>query len=241
MATFRTMLAWLACATCALAADLTPAAVIAKARAALAKDEAALAKVRSLRFELTSVDADGQPAGYTLLEVNAPDQRYQLSLNAKRSIEEILATNGNEGWRKSTQTTQIGVLRAEFIKVLRDMASSDLTFFAAPAERHGSVRLAPATEVNGRKQVSLEYGYLSGFRIIRHFDAETFLLTATDQPMPDGKVQRQLVTATTSIDGILFTKKEVILIDGKKVAEATYEKIEVNPALEPNHFVFPTR
>lgn len=241
MATFRTMLVWLACATCALAADLTPAAVIAKARAAIAKDEASLAKVRSLQFELTSVDAEGKPAGFTQLEVNAPNQRYQLSLNAARSIEEIIATNGNEGWRKSTQTTQIGVLRAEFVKVLGDMASSDLTFFAAPAERQGTVKLAPAAEVNGRKQVSLEYAYISGFRLIRHFDAETFLLTATDQPMPDGKVQRQLVTATTTVDGILFTQKESILVDGKKVAEATYEKISVNPALTPGHFVFPTR
>lgn len=235
------MLAWLACATCAWAADLTPAEVIAKARAALAKDAAALTKVQSLQFELTSVDAEGKPAGFTLLEVNAPDQRYQLSVNANRTIEEILATNGHEGWRKSTQTTQIGVLRSEFVNVLRDMAASDLTFFAAPNERQGRVQLAPAAEVNGRKQVSLEYAYKSGFRIIRHFDAETFRLTATDQPMPDGKTQRQLVLATTVVDGILFTQKEAILIDGKKVAEATYEKITLNPTLTPGHFVFPTR
>jgi len=235
------MLAWLACATCAWAADLTPAEVIAKARAALAKDAAALTKVQSLQFELTSIDAEGKPAGFTLLEVNAPDQRYQLSVNANRTIEEILATNGHEGWRKSTQTTQIGVLRSEFVNVLRDMAASDLTFFAAPNERQGRVQLAPAAEVNGRKQVSLEYAYKSGFRIIRHFDAETFRLTATDQPMPDGKTQRQLVLATTVVDGILFTQKEAILIDGKKVAEATYEKITLNPTLTPGHFVFPTR
>ena len=235
------MLAWLACATCAWAADLTPAEVIAKARAALAKDAAALTKVQGLQFELTSVDAEGKPAGFTLLEVNAPDQRYQLSVNANRTIEEILATNGHEGWRKSTQTTQIGVLRSEFVNVLRDMAASDLTFFAAPNERQGRVQLAPAAEVNGRKQVSLEYAYKSGFRIIRHFDAETFRLTATDQPMPDGKTQRQLVLATTVVDGILFTQKEAILIDGKKVAEATYEKITLNPTLTPGHFVFPTR
>jgi hypothetical protein len=241
MATFRTLLAWLACATCALAADLTPAEVIAKARAAVAKDEATFAKVRSLQFELTSVDAEGKPAGFTVLEINAPDQRYQFSLNATRSVEEILATNGNEGWRKSTQTTQIGVLRAEFVKVLRDMAASDLTFFAAPTERDGTVKAAPATEIGGRKQVSLEYAYKSGFRLIRHFDAETFRLTATDQPMPDGKVQRQLVLATSVVDGILFTQKEAILVDGKKLAEATYEKVSVNPALTPGHFTFPTR
>jgi hypothetical protein len=235
------MLVWLACATCACAAELTPTEVIAKARAALTADPAALAKVRSLRFELTSVDAEGKPAGFTLLEVNAPDQRYQLSLNANRSVEEILATNGHEGWRKSTQTTQIGVLRAEFVSVLRDMASSDLTFFAAPAERQGVVQAAAASEINGRKQVALAYAYKSGFRIIRHFDAETFRLTATDQPMPDGKIQRQLVTATSVVDGILFTQKETILIDGKKVAEATYEKVTVNPTLTPGHFIFPTR
>ena len=49
MAPFRTILAWLACATCAMAADLTPTEVIAKARAALTKDTAALTKVRSLQ------------------------------------------------------------------------------------------------------------------------------------------------------------------------------------------------
>jgi hypothetical protein len=59
--------------------------------------------------------------------------------------------------------------------------------------------------------------------------------------MPDGKTQRQLVTATTVVDGILFTQKEAILIDGKKVAEATYEKVTVNPTLTPGHFIFPTR
>lgn len=235
------MLAWLACATSAVAADLTPTEVIAQARAALTKDATALAKVRSLQFELTSVNAEGKPAGYTLLEVNAPDQRYQLSVNAARTIEETLATNGHEGWRQSTQTTQIGVLRAEFVSVLRDMAASDLTFFAAPSERQGRVQLAPATEINGRKQVSLEYAYKSGFRIVRHFDAETFRLTATDQAMPDGKTQRQLVLATTTVDGILFTQKEAILIDGKKLAEATYEKIIVNPTLAPAHYTFPTR
>lgn len=241
MVTFRTLLAWLACATCALAADLTPAEIIAQARAAVAKDPAALAKVRSLQFELTSTNAEGKPAGYTQLEINVPDQRYQLSLNAARTVEEILATNGHEGWRKSTQTTQIGVLRAEFVKVLRDMAASDLTFFAAPAERDGAVKAAPTTEIGGRKQVSLEYAYKSGFRIIRHFDAETFRLTATDQPMPDGKVQRQLVTATTVVDGIVFTQKETVLVDGQKTAEVTYEKIAVNPTLTPGHFTFPTR
>ncbi|MEY4032875.1 MAG: hypothetical protein RL492_69 [Verrucomicrobiota bacterium] len=241
MAPFRTILAWLACATCAMAADLTPTEVIAKARAALTKDTAALAKVRSLQFELTSVNAEGKPTGYTLLEVNAPDQRYQLSVNAARTIEETMATNGREGWRQSTQTTQIGVMRAEFVNVLRDMATSDLTFFAAPSERDGNVTLAPASEINGRKQVALEYIYKSGFRITRHFDAETFQLTATDQKMPDGKTQRQLVLATTSVEGILFTQKEAILIDGQKVAEATYEKISVNPTLVPGHFTFPTR
>ena len=36
-------------------------------------------------------------------------------------------------------------------------------------------------------------------------------------------------------------QKEAILIDGQKVAEATYEKISVNPTLVPGHYTFPTR
>lgn len=240
MAIFRTLLACLACATSTIAAELTAPAIIAQARAALGT-EAELTAIHAIQFELTSVDAAGKPAGYTLLEVAAPDRRYQLSLNATRTIEEVLATNGNEGWRKTTQTSQVGVLRAEFVAVLRDMAASDLTFFAAPAERVGSVKLGASTAINGRAQVAVEYNYKSGFRLIRHFDATTFLLTATDQPMPDGKVQRQLVTATERVGGILFTKQETILVDGQKVAVANYEKILLNPELVKNHFVFPTR
>lgn len=240
MATLRTLLACLACATSAVAGELTAPDVIAKARAALG-GEAALTAVRNVQFELTSVDAAGKPAGFTLLEVASPNQRYQLSLNANRTIEEILATNGNEGWRKSTQTTQIGVLRAELVAVLGDMAVSDLMFMAAPPVRTGTVKLAPPTTINGRPQICLDYTYKSGFRLLRHFDAETFLLTASDQPMPDGKVQRQLVTATEVVGGILFTKKEVVFVDGKKVADVTYDRIAVNTELNKVHFVFPTR
>lgn len=223
-----------------MGAELTAPEVIAKARVALGA-ETALTAVRNVQFELTSIDAAGKPAGLTILEVASPRQRYQLSLNAERTIEEILATNGNEGWRKSTQTTQIGVLRAELVAVLSDMAASDLTFFAAPSERTGIVKLAPPSTIAGRAQVCLDYVYKSGFRILRHFDAESFRLTATDQPMPDGKVQRQLVTATEVVGGILFTKKEVIFVDGKKAADVSYDRIAVNAELNKVHFIFPTR
>ena len=42
------MLAWLACATCAYAAELTPTEVIAQARVALASDPASLANKRTI-------------------------------------------------------------------------------------------------------------------------------------------------------------------------------------------------
>jgi hypothetical protein len=43
------------------------------------------------------------------------------------------------------------------------------------------------------------------------------------------------------IEGICFVKRETILVNGKKVAEAIYEKTSINPEVSPSSFAFPIR
>jgi hypothetical protein len=120
------------------------------------------------------------------------------------------------------------------------MSRDDLAFFAIPAAGLGTATYKGPSEIDGRKTQAVEYAYASGFRITRHFDADTFVLVASDQPTPKGELQRQKVEALTKVDGIAFPSKESISVDGKKSGDVTYDQIQVNPALPAGLFDFPS-
>lgn len=228
--------------------DRNPAdEIIGKARTAAAKEAKYLERVKSLHFEIKSVDKDGKPSGLVVLQVAPPYRRRQLNYNADYSAELIQATNGLEGWTAQRNMTapgsraSVGIIRFEEVARLRDMASNDLAFFAAPDPSAGTASYKGEGTVGGRKTVSVEYAYKSGYRLVRHFDAESFQLAATDYFQPDGKVLRQMIEEIQWVEGLAFPKKERLLLGEEKVAEITYEKVAVNPEIPEEAFAFPQR
>jgi len=228
--------------------DRSPAdEIIAKARAAASKEPKYLERVTSLHFEIKSVDKDGKPGGMVVLQVAPPYRRRQLNYSPDYSAEVIQATNGLEGWTAQRNMTApgsraaVGIIRFEEVARLRDMASNDLGFFAAPDPAAGTASYKGEGAVGGRKTVSVEYTYKSGFRLVRHFDAQSHQLAATDYFQPDGKVLRQQVEEIQWVDGLAFPKKEKLFLGEEKVAEITYEKVAVNPEIPEEAFAFPQR
>lgn len=228
--------------------DRNPAdEIIAKARAAASKEPKYLERVTSLHFEIKSVDKDGKAGGLVVLQVAPPYRRRQLNYSPDYSAEVIQATNGLEGWTAQRNMTApgsraaVGIIRFEEVARLRDMASNDLGFFAAPDPASGTASYKGEGSIGGRKTVSVEYAYKSGFRLVRHFDAQSHQLAATDYFQPDGKVLRQQVEEIQWVEGLAFPKKEKLFLGEEKVAEITYEKVAVNPEIPEEAFAFPQR
>jgi hypothetical protein len=250
MALFRRLSALVAtflfAATIGLAADkpLSLEEVIAKARAAAATDPAALTKVRSLRLEFTSVDEKGKSEGRMTLTLAAPGYRHQLSVSEEPAATTVVCAGRLEGWttrqRGSLSPKEIRPVAFEEFRKLQDMARDDLAFFAAPVEGQGTAEYKGLTEVAGRATHAVHYAYASGFRITRHFDAKTFALVASDQLTPARELIRQQVVSFIEVDGLRFASKETVTVEGRKAGEVTYGKIQVNPALTPGLFDFPS-
>ena len=251
MALFRPFTALLA--TLLLAGPLTASAedkpltvetIVAKARAALTSDVAALDKVKSLRMEFAAADLQGKELNATTLTLAAPGYRLQKTIERNRNFENVVCSGRLEGWttRKldALASREIRSVPYEEFKKLQDMARDDLAFFAIPAAGIGTATYKGPSEIEGRKTHAVEYAYVSGFRLTRHFDAETFVLAASDQPTPKGELQRQKVESLTKVDGIAFPSKETISVDGKKSGEVTYDHIQINPELPAGLFDFPS-
>ena len=251
MALFRPFTALLA--TLLLAGPLTASAedkpltvetIVAKARAALTSDVAALDKVKSLRMEFAAADLQGKELNATTLTLAAPGYRLQKTIERNRNFENVVCSGRLEGWttRKldALASREIRSVPYEEFKKLQDMGRDDLAFFAIPAAGVGTATYKGPSEIEGRKTHAVEYAYVSGFRLTRHFDAETFVLAASDQPTPKGELQRQKVESLTKVDGIAFPSKETISVDGKKSGEVTYDHIQINPVLPTGLFDFPS-
>ena len=223
---------------------LTIETVVAKARAALTTNLAALDKVKSLRIEFIAYDLQGNAINESTLTLVAPSLRVQKTIEKNRNFEGTICSGKLEGWTArradALALREIRSVPYEEFKKLQDMARDDLAFFAIPVAGVGTATYKGLAEIDGRKTHAVEYAYASGFRITRHFEYDSFALMASDQPMPKGGVQRQIVELMTKVDGIAFASRETITVDGKKSGSVTYKLIQVNPAIPAGLFDFPS-
>lgn len=234
--------------TLASLASAAPSAtdVVKKARAALAKDTAMLDRVNSLHFEGKTLGPDGKTTQGFILEVALGGKRRELRYDGEFTAEIAIVSNGMEAWARRSELTTgkseaARVLPHEIAQRLGDMGRSDLAFFAEPPQGRGSVKFKASEPVEGRKAYSIEYTYGSGYTCVRHFDAETYALIATDYPQADGKYERQVEEETQVVEGIRMPKKVRVLQDGKAAGTLVFEKIVVNGDIADSAFVFPVR
>jgi len=228
------------------AANLTATEIIEKARNAAAKEPKFLERIKGLHFEIKFVNAENKPASFTIIQLVGPKSRRELSYNDNYTVEVVTACNGLEGWKSTREINgqkraQNLIIPYDQVAILRDMTINDLAFYSAPAEGTGSVSLLGKDEINGKKVYSLEYKFDSGFKITRHFGVNNFELVAYDQKSAKGEIYRQQVEETEWVEGVCFVKRETILVNGKKVAEATYEKTSINPEVADSSFAFPVK
>lgn len=228
------------------AANLTAAQIIEKARAAVAKEPKFLERIQGLHFEIKFLNLENKPVSFTMIQLVGPKSRRELSYNENYTIEVVTACNGLEAWKS---TREIGgqkrvqnlIIAFDQVALLRDMTINDLAFYSAPAEGTGSVSYLGTDEINGKKVYSVEYKFDSGFKITRHFGVNNFELVAYDQKNAKGEIYRQQVEETEWIEGVCFVKRETILLNGKKVSEAIYEKTLINPEVGESSFAFPIK
>ena len=223
---------------------LTIETVVAKARAAVTTNLATLDKVKSLRIEFIAYDLQGNAINESTLTLVAPSLRVQKTIEKNRNFEGTICSGKLEGWTArradALALREIRSVPYEEFKKLQDMARDDLAFFAIPVAGVGTATYKGLAEIDGRKTHAVEYAYASGFRITRHFEYDSFALMASDQPMPKGGVQRQIVELMTKVDGIAFASRETITVDGKKSGSVTYKLIQVNPTIPAGLFDFPS-
>ena len=243
-ALFATLLLAVPLVVSAAEKALTIETVVAKARAAVTTNLAALDKVKSLRIEFIAYDLQGNAINESTLTLVAPSLRVQKTIEKNRNFEGTICSGKLEGWTArradALASREIRSVPYEEFKKLQDMARDDLAFFAIPLAGVGTATYKGLAEIDGRKTHAVEYAYASGFRITRHFEYDSFALMASDQPMPKGGVQRQIVELMTKVDGIAFASRETITVDGKKSGSVTYKLIQVNPAIPAGLFDFPS-
>lgn len=228
------------------AANLTAAQIIEKARAAVAKEPKFLERIQGLHFEIKFVNLENKPVSFTMIQLVGPKSRRELSYNENYTIEVVTACNGLEAWKSTREISgqkrvQNLIIPFDQVALLRDMTINDLAFYSAPAEGTGSVSYLGTDEINGKKVYSVEYKFDSGFKITRHFGVNNFELVAYDQKNTKGEIYRQQVEETEWIEGVCFVKRETILVNGKKVSEAIYEKTSINPEVGESSFAFPIK
>lgn len=220
--------------------------VVKKARAAIAKDTGFLDRVTTIHFEGKVLDPEGKTVQSFILETAPGGKRRELRYDAEFTSEIIVVANGLEGWARQTRMTTgqsgpVSILTHEKAERLADMARSDLAFYAAPEAGRGEIKLKAAEVVEGRRAYSIEYTHKSGYSCVRHFDAETYALIATDYPQDDGKVERQVEEETQLAEGVRMPKKVRILQDGKAQGTLVFDKIVLNGEIADSAFVFPVR
>lgn len=237
----------LATLTLAAVASAAPSAedVVKKARAALAKDTGFLDRVTTVHFEGKLLDPEGKTAQSFILEATG-GKRRELRYDAEFTTEVSIVSNGMEAWARRAELTTgrseaARVLPHEVAEKLSDMGRSDIGFYATPSADRGTVKLKATDAVEGRRAYSVEYTYKSGFSCIRHFDAETYALIATDYPQAEGKVERQVEEETQIAEGIRVPKKVRILQDGKVRGTLVFEKVVINGEIADSAFTFPVR
>ena len=228
------------------AANLTATEIIEKARNAVAKEPKFLERIQGLHFEIKFVDAENKPLSFTIIQLIGPKSSRALSYNENYSVEVLTACNGLEGWKSTREINgqkrvQNLIIPYDQVAILRDMTINDLAFYSAPTEGTGSVSYLGKDEINGKKVYSVEYKFNSGFKITRHFGVNNFELVAYDQKSAKGEIHRQQVEETEWVEGVCFVKRETILVNGKKVAEAIYEKTSINPEVAESSFAFPIK
>lgn len=238
----------LATLTLATVASAAPSAeeIVKKARAALAKDTSFLDRVTTVHYEGKVLETDGKTSQGFILETATGGKRRELRYDGEFTTEVSIVTNGMEAWARRADLTSgrseaARVLPHEVAQRLGDMARSDLGFYAPPAPDRGSIKLKATEAVEGRRAYSIEYTYRSGYTCVRHFDAETYALIATDYPQAEGKVERQVEEETQLAEGIRVPKKVRILQDGKARGTLVFEKAIVNGEISESAFTFPVR
>lgn len=230
-----------------LQAQATPeaAAIIAKARAAAATDPTYLERAKTLHFEGKVADKDGAPLQSFILEVAEGGKRREFRYDKDFAAELTLVTDGREAWGrqanlKSGERTAARVLPFEVAANLRDMALTDLAFYGVPNGFRAAAK--PAEKVEGKDVASVTYTSGPNYTLVRHFDAKTHLLVATDYLRPDSTFERQVEMETQVVEGIKFPKKVKVLDPkGELQGTITFEKVVVNGDLAPSAFDFPVR
>ena len=228
------------------AASITATEVIEKARAAVAKEPKFLERIQGLHFEIKFVDSENKPLSFTIIQLVSPKSRRELSYNENYTVEVVTACNGLEGWKSTREINgqkrvQNLIIPYDQVAILSDMTVNDLAFYSAPSDGTGTVSYLGTNEINGKKVHSVEYKFNSGFKITRHFSVSNYELVAYDQKSAKGDIHRQQVEEMSWIEGVNFVKRETIFMNGKKVAEAIYEKTSINPEVSPSSFAFPIK
>lgn len=222
------------------------AEIIAKARPTLGKEEA-LAKVRNLQFHGKLLDKDDKPAQSFILEVAEGGKRREFRYNNEYTLELGTVTNGSEAWIRRTnlvtnQSEPARVLPFEVAGNLREMGKSDLAFYTVPEGAKAEVTTRKDEKVDGKDVVSVTYAHRGGYTYVRHFDAKTHALVATDYPRTGGDFERQIEVETQEAEGVRFPKKtRVVNAKGETLGTLLIEKVKVNVDLGANAFDFPVR
>jgi len=222
------------------------AGAIAKARQTVGKEEA-LAKVRNLSFQGKVLDKEEKLTQSFVLEVAQGGKRREFRYDKEYTVEFSTVTNGSEAWVRRTnlvanQAESARVLPFEVAANLREMGKADLAFYAAPEGTKAEVTTKKGEKVQGKEVVSVTYTHPGKYTYIRHFDAQTHALVATDYLRPDGAVERQAEVETQEVEGIRFPKRVRVLdAKGELLGHLVFEKVSVNADLPANAFDFPVR
>ncbi|MCB1123681.1 MAG: hypothetical protein KJT03_19160 [Verrucomicrobiae bacterium] len=220
------------------AANLDPRAeaILNKARAFIS-DEATLNKVKSLRFEGTITDPNGETATI-VINLQRPYKLLQ-SLTRNDGIVEEFGLNDYEGWVKRYREDNpdiYGLLPVDVIRLKRLRANTyeGLNFFSTQTNFSRKIEYLGTKELNGKQVEMIKILYGSA-HFIRYFDKNTGELLLSEIESGES-IEEQ---GEIKVAGIVFPKYLITRKDGEQISHLEFQKIEVNPKLDESLFQQP--
>ena len=221
-------------------------AILDKARAFVGA-ESALQAVEAIRFtgqlEVVGEGAGGEDSTAQLeILFQKPDCQRITATSGTRS--ETTALDGYDAWQRVSDTAdasqwRVTLLGPDQIKRLRANTFENLSFYRGIASHGGRVEDRGTATVDGVNCQKIAFIHGPGIVFTRSFELSTgrLVLTETEsgtQIREEGELRagglrfpKQIVTVNPLPDG------------GSRTIRVTFDKVEVNPAVDPEAFAIP--
>lgn len=195
-------------------------------------------KIKSVQTikQVARLNSQGMDAGMTMYGKRPNMTRKELMMGQQRIL---YVFDGKSAWvlNPLTGSNAPTVISGPELEGIRQEADFDSPFVDYKAKGY-SIALVGTEDVGGRKMYHLRLTSKAGAVQECYLDAETALEARTVSPSPMGALEEEFLDYR-DVQGLKMPFTVRTLQNGKRVAEITIERIELNEAIDDEMFKRP--